>query len=100
MFISQMNKIDGIRATEFNGSTVNAEEVGVPFKSIFQDAIKNVAETDQKVNADVALLATGQTDDLHSLQIDITKAQISLQMMVQLRNKAMDAYSEVMRMNL
>ncbi|WP_027400172.1 flagellar hook-basal body complex protein FliE [Anaerovorax odorimutans] len=100
MFITDINKIDGIQNTKFNEKDYSSEGAQVPFKSVFEDAIKNVAETDEKVNSDVALLATGQSDDLHNLQIDITKAQLSLQMMVQLRNRAMDAYSEIMRINL
>lgn len=101
MFISAMNRIDGIQKIGFDKTTnTNESQVNIPFKNIFEDAVKNVVQTEQNVNSDTALLATGQSDDLHNLQIDITKAQLSLQMMVQLRNRAMDAYSEVMRMNL
>lgn len=101
MFISAMNRIDGIQKIGFDkATTTNESQVNIPFKNIFEDAVKNVVQTEQNVNSDTALLATGQSDDLHNLQIDITKAQLSLQMMVQLRNRAMDAYSEIMRMNL
>lgn len=101
MFISAMNRIDGTQKIGLDKATnTNESQVNIPFKNIFEDAVKNVVQTEQNVNSDTALLATGQSDDLHNLQIDITKAQLSLQMMVQLRNRAMDAYSEIMRMNL
>ena len=45
-------------------------------------------------------LATGQTDDLHNLSIASEKATMSVQILVQLRNKALDAYNEIMRMNV
>ena len=46
------------------------------------------------------LLATGQLSDAHSLPIAEAKAQISLDLLVSLRNKALDSYNELMKINL
>ena len=46
------------------------------------------------------LLATGQLSDAHSLPIAEAKAQISLDLLVSLRNKALDSYNELMKMNM
>lgn len=72
----------------------------VPFKSVFLDAIKDVKETNNQVNIDAEKLATGRSDNLHQYSIDITKAQLSLDLLVELRNKAMDSYNEIMRMGI
>ena len=72
----------------------------IPFQSMFQDAIQNVKSTDSNLTQEVNKLATGQSDDLHNLTIASTKATLSVQMLVQLRNKALDAYNEVMRISV
>lgn len=72
----------------------------IPFKSIFLDAIEDVKETNNQVNIDAEKLATGKSDNLHQYSIDITKAQLSLEMLVELRNRALEAYNEVMRIGI
>ncbi len=65
------------------------------FEKIFDQAAKNLEEADQaalKVN-------TGEAD-LHDAMIAMEKADISLRMLVQVRNKAVDAYKEIMRMQV
>ncbi len=100
MFITPMKPINQLSELSPIQSSETIGEAAMPFKGIFQGALQNVIETEQKSQENLVLLATGQTDDLHNLTIDSTKAQISLQMLVQLRNKALEAYTEVMRVNL
>lgn len=72
----------------------------VPFQDLFQDALNNVKTSDATLQTELNKLATGQSDDLHNLTIASQKATLSVQLMVQLRNKALDAYSEIMRMSV
>ena len=46
------------------------------------------------------LLATGQLDDAHSLPIAQAKAGISIDLLVTLRNKALESYNELLKMNI
>ena len=46
------------------------------------------------------LLATGQIDDAHTVPIAAAEAQLSVDLLVQLRNKAVEAYNELMRISL
>jgi len=56
----------------------------------------------QQIQADVAVerLATGQTDSVHETMMALAKADLSLRMFMEVRNKVIDAYQEVMRMQL
>ena len=45
-------------------------------------------------------LVTGEVQDIHEVMIASQKASISLQLTVQVRNKVVEAYQEVMRMQL
>ena len=67
----------------------------LPFKSMFLDAIEDVKETNNQVNIDAEKLATGRSDNLHQYSIDITRAQLSLELLVELRNKALQSYNEI-----
>ncbi|HHV99009.1 MAG TPA: flagellar hook-basal body complex protein FliE [Clostridiaceae bacterium] len=44
--------------------------------------------------------AAGKTDNIHQVLIAVEKADIALQLTLQIRNKLMDAYNEIMRMQL
>lgn len=56
----------------------------------------------QQIQADIEVerLATGQSDSLHESMLALTKADLSLRMFMEVRNKVIDAYQEVMRMQL
>jgi len=70
------------------------------FGTIFQNAIQNVVETDAEVVEGQYLLSTGQLDNPASLMIAITKESTAVNLLIQLRNKALDAYSELTRMSI
>ncbi|MBQ9648296.1 MAG: flagellar hook-basal body complex protein FliE [Oscillospiraceae bacterium] len=73
---------------------------GNPFTDIFQSAVDAVKETDAEKTQLEYLMATGQLDNPALLTIASTKAQLSVDLLVQLRNKAMDSYNELMRISL
>lgn len=75
-------------------------DASLPFQDLFQNAVNNVKTTDATLTDELNKLATGQSDDLHNLTIASQKATLSVQLLVQLRNKALDAYNEIMRMNV
>lgn len=70
------------------------------FDEILQSAVDNVKKTDAEKNQAEYLLATGQLENPAELTIATTKAQLSVDLLVQLRNKALDAYSELSRLSL
>lgn len=70
------------------------------FSNIFQSAIADAQSTDAQFTLDNEMLMTGQADDLAQITIDANKAQTALTLVVNLRDKAVDAYKEVMQMSL
>lgn len=71
-----------------------------PFGAIFRSAVGNVKETDAEFKESQYLLATGQLDNPAATMIAAYKSQTAVNMLIQLRNKALDAYSELSRINL
>ncbi len=73
-------------------------------KASFGDYLKNAIDkvNDLQVQSDYynELLATGQTDNIHQVMIAAEKADIALQFTMSVRNKILDAYKEIMRMQV
>lgn len=70
------------------------------FSSLLMEAMNNVNKT-QKENDDFKdLLAIGQLDNLHDLTIASEKADVALQLTLGIRNKVVDAYKEIMRIQI
>ena len=100
MFIQPIDNLIGINELKGLASSQPEKKAGGSFESILQDAIGNVEATAKQTERNSMALATGQLDDLHNITIDIAKAQLSMQLLVQLRNKSMEVYTEMMRMNV
>jgi flagellar hook-basal body complex protein FliE len=79
--------------TEDTKETVN-------FGDIFMDALKNVNSLEQESAKMTEDFIAGNTDDIHSVMIASEKASISLQFVMEVRNKIMEAYQEIMRMQI
>lgn len=95
--ITQIDKLQSITRLGGAENTVQQNNAvpGGTFGSIFQSAIDYVKETDSAKNEAQYLLATGQLDNPAELTIAATKAQIAVELMVQLRNRALEAYNDL-----
>ena len=70
------------------------------FTDVFKMAINQVKETQADVENKQYLLSTGQLDNPVELSIALNKAQASMTLFVTLRDKTLNAYSELSRINL
>ena len=95
--IERITPLDGMKKQE--AVSTSGSEQGV-FGQIFASAIDNVRRTDAEKTEAEYLLSTGQLDNPAALTIASTKNQIAVELLVQMRNKALDAYSEISRINL
>lgn len=78
--------------------TARTEERGAEsFGNVFRSAINQVRKTDRELSETEYLLATGQLDNPTQLGIAAAKNEIAVSMLIQLRNKAVDAYNEILR---
>lgn len=77
-------------------------EVGQPsmFTQIFNSMVDNVKQTEAARNEAYYALVTGQLDNPAQATIAATQATIATELLVQMRNRALDAYNELMRISL
>jgi flagellar hook-basal body complex protein FliE len=71
---------------------------GADFSKAMTDAIEKVNGTMLDADAQVTALATGQSSNMHGTLIAMQKADVSFRMMLEVRNKVLKAYEEVMRL--
>jgi flagellar hook-basal body complex protein FliE len=67
------------------------------FGNLLKDAMDESNQIQQKGEKALADLATGQVKDLHQAALALNKAETSMKMMLEVRNKALSAYKEIMR---
>jgi flagellar hook-basal body complex protein FliE len=79
------------------GSTDSTQK---SFSDTLRDAIGSVNELHKSADKAAQELATGKTDNVADVMIASEKADIALRLMVQVRNKIIDAYQEVMKMQV
>ena len=71
-----------------------------PFSEFFKEAMGTVAATDQADKLSNIGLMTGELDNLHTATIAAEEADLMLNLTLQVRNKMVEAYQEVMRMQM
>lgn len=67
--------------------------------SAFAQLLENAVASDNKADKATESYASGQSQDLHGTMLTVAKADINLALLVNVRNKLMDAYREIMRMS-
>ncbi len=94
--ITPMERTPGVN----NAENKENEEGEASFLDIFKTMIDNVKETDAQVQQDAIDLMLGDVDDLAQLQVNLEKAAVAVDLLVTVKNKAVDAYNEIMRMTV
>ena len=70
------------------------------FKGLFDKLMSEINETNTQKAQDAVGLATGDIDDIASMTANSLKAEVALQMLVQTRNRLLEGYQEIMRLNV
>lgn len=68
------------------------------FSAMLKNAVEQVDEFQSSANAKVSDLTSGRSVEVHDAMIAVEKADLSFQLMMQVRNKVVQAYQEVARM--
>lgn len=104
MAIDKIGTIGSLAPTRSIFETTEGSEAAgiasIPFSDYFKKALDNTNSL--LVNAQNLAddFAAGKTDNIHQVFLAAEKADIALQFTMQIRNKIMDAYSEIMRMQI
>jgi flagellar hook-basal body complex protein FliE len=91
--ISNAPLVDSIRpAGEARG--------GASFQDVFSSAIKNVEAFSQSASTSTERFLSGEGEELHTAVLATQKAELAFELFLQARNKVVNAYQEIMRMQM
>jgi flagellar hook-basal body complex protein FliE len=80
--------------------TQNKKENVGNFAAYFNEALQKTNNIIKEADTISNQFAAGQTDEIHKVIIAMEKADIALQFSMQIRNKILDAYNEIMRLQV
>ena len=81
---------------EVNGTVQQKDPEG--FGKVIKGAINSVNELERDSNSSIMELLNGRKD-IHETMINLQKTDISMRLLLTIRNKAVEAYREIMHMN-
>jgi flagellar hook-basal body complex protein FliE len=73
---------------------------GASFADALKQAVSDTNQLQQVADKKMQELATGKSQNIHETMLAVEKADVSLRLMLQVRNKIIDAYHEVMKMQV
>ena len=79
---------------------VNEQSDVQSFGGMLKGALAQVDQLHKEADHAIQELAAGEEKDIHKTMIALEKAEISFQLMMQVRNKIIRAYEEIMRMQV
>jgi flagellar hook-basal body complex protein FliE len=100
--------VDPISISSIRAPTVAADSIpsaarpasSVPFAQLVSDFLLEADQQQHAVSQGVDRLMTGEADNIHDLAITIAQADIAFRMVMEVRDKLISAYQEVMRMQV
>ena len=102
--IDQMLSVLRATAAQASGRASEAQAPqaeGTDFAQVLQKSIEQVNQTQQQAESMAANFAAGDSgSNLHEVMISLQKANVSFQEMVQVRNKLVTAYNDMMNMSV
>lgn len=84
--------VDGVNVA------VNVENAS--FLDIFRGMVNNVIETNEQVDRDAIDLMLGNVDNLAEVQMNITKANVAVEMLTTVKNEVLSAYNSIINMQI
>jgi flagellar hook-basal body complex protein FliE len=100
--IDAISAVSGIKNVFNENSKLATEktEPEVSFKSVLAGLINKTNETDNNDKMANLELLTGDLDNMHDVIIAGEEADLSLRLTMAIRNKALDAYNEIIKMQV
>jgi flagellar hook-basal body complex protein FliE len=79
---------------------VSSSQAGGQFREVLSSALDQVELSRNAASQNVQTFLSGGGDDLHSTILAVQRADLEFEMMMQVRNKVVSAYQEIMRMQM
>ena len=94
-----ISAITAISTPQMVNPSLDAGKPG-EFQKVLESTIQTLQSTQNDANQAVQSFLTGETEDLHTTALATQRAEIAFELGLQVRNKVVSAYQEIMRMQM
>lgn len=98
--VTNFPAVAGLGGPEGAGKGGAAPKGGGSFASVLAKSLDEVNVMQQKADAAITAFAAGDKVSLHETMIAMEQADVSFRLMMQVRNKIVEAYQEILRMQV
>ncbi len=95
-----VNGLGGVAGSKSSETLAPLQKGEKSFAETLKDAVNNVNQLQKTADVQMQKLATGKAENIPDVLIAAEQADIALKLMVQVRNKIIDAYHEIMKMQV
>jgi flagellar hook-basal body complex protein FliE len=96
--LSNFSKVDQQSKANFTSSVSTAKEPANDFSQVLSSSLEKVNGLQSERSAMITSFASGENQNVHELMISMQKAGLAMNMTAAVRNKVMEAYKELSRM--
>lgn len=89
-----------MKAEGLSSHGASPEMAGTTFSDLLRQSVDTVNTTQHQADLAIKELVAGRSKNVHETMLAIERADSSLKLMMQVRNKILDAYREIMRMQV
>jgi flagellar hook-basal body complex protein FliE len=98
--LQDLQKLNPDIAAQSIGAAQSGSATGGSFQNLLTNFVGEVNTQQSAANDAITGLLSGKNVSLHQAMISMQEASVSFQMMVEVRNKLLDSYQELMRMQV
>ena len=103
--MSKITQQLGLIAKDLHSSTKQQDKTqesqsGKSFIDHLKDGVEQVNQSQVVADKMASSVAVGKTENLHETMVALSQAELGFNLVVQVRNKALEAYQEIMRMQV
>ena len=91
-----MQALSGAEPVQSGAAPVSTQDFSAWFERELATTNARILQSEQATER----LITGEAENLHQVMIALEKAKLSFDLMVQIRNKALESYQEILRMQI
>ena len=90
----------GLSPADSKTGVKSAGDAGPSFAETLTQSIEEVNNLQKEADQAIEKLSTGESQNIHGAMLAVNKADMAFRMTMQVRNKIVEAYQEVMRMQV
>ncbi len=100
MNISQLQRLRQIGSDDFQSLPTPRESEKAGFGDAFRNAMESVNDAQKAADSEIEAFVSGEQENLHEVMIAMNQAKLSFQLMTEVRNRMLETYQELMRMQV